>query len=192
MSWQIDPLHTHVGFSIKHMMVSNVRGQFKEYRGTLELDPADFTRSAFEGEIDVASVDTGNAQRDEHLRNGDFFDAPNHPKIAFKSTRIEPKGGSEYVVHGDLTMRGVTKPVALDVEFYGVGKNMMGKTVAGLSARGTISRKDFGVSFNAVLEGGGVALGEKVKIEIEAEIAAPELAAKPASSDRAGAAIVAG
>jgi polyisoprenoid-binding protein YceI len=181
MFWTLDNLHTHVGFAVKHMMVTTVRGQFKQYSGTLDLDPDDFTKSKFEGEIDVASIDTGNSQRDDHLRTNDFFDAPNHPKITFKSTRIEKKGGDEYVVHGDLTMRGVTKPITLDVEFHGVAKNMHGKTVAGLGATGTINRKDFGVNFNALLEGGGVALGEKVKIEIDAEVLASEAVAKGAA-----------
>jgi len=177
MTWLIDDIHTHIGFSVKHMMVSTVRGQFKQYKGTLALDPADFTRSSFEGEIEVASIDTGNGQRDDHLRTSDFFDAVNHPKITFKSTRIEAKPGAsegEYLVHGDLTIRGVTKPVALEVEFSGTAKNPWGKTVAGLSARATISRRDFGVSYNALLETGGVAVGEKVKIEIEAELVAQE------------------
>lgn len=177
MSWSIDDVHTHIGFSVKHMMVTTVRGQFKKYGGTIELDPKDFTRSSFAGEIEVASIDTGNAQRDEHLRTGDFFDVPNHPKITFRSTRIEAKGDQEYVVHGDLTMRGVTKPVALDVEFLGTSKNPWGKTVAGVSVRATINRKDFGVSYNAVLEAGGVAIGEKVKVEIDAELVAAEAAA---------------
>lgn len=185
MSWHIDDVHTHVSFSVKHMMVTTVRGQFKQYRGTLELDPSDFARSKFEGEIEVASIDTGNAQRDDHLRTNDFFDVASYPKITFKSTRIEPKEDGEYVVHGDLTMRGVTKPVALDVEFHGISKNMMGKTIAGISARGTVNRKDFGVSFNAVLEGGGLALAEKVKIEIDAEVVAPEVTAKPAAVEHA-------
>jgi polyisoprenoid-binding protein YceI len=173
MSWSIDTVHTHVGFSVKHMMVATVRGQFKSYAGTLRLDPKDFSRSKFEGEIDVASIDTGNADRDAHLRSNDFFDAPNHPKITFKSTRIEPtdKGDGEYLVHGDLTIRGVTKPVALEVEFHGTSKNPYGKTVAGLSARGTINRKDFGVAFNAVLETGGVAVADKVKLEVDLEAA---------------------
>jgi polyisoprenoid-binding protein YceI len=177
MSWLIDKVHTHISFSAKHMMVTTVRGQFKEYRGTLKLDSADFTRSSFEGEVDVASIDTGNTQRDDHLRNDDFFDAPNHPKILFKSTRIEPKGEGEFIVHGDLTIRGVTKPVALEVEFHGTAKNPWGKTVAGLSARATVNRKDFGVSYNALLEAGGVAVSEKVKIEIDAELVAEEAAA---------------
>jgi polyisoprenoid-binding protein YceI len=169
MSWSIDNVHSHVGFSVRHMMVSTVRGQFKTYSGTLQLNPKDFTQSRFAGEIDVASVDTGNVDRDNHLRTNDFFDAPNHPKITFHSTGIEAKTAGEYVVHGDLGIRGVTKPVALDVEFLGTSKNPYGKTVAGFSARGTIDRKDFGVAFNAVLETGGVAVAEKVKIEIEVE-----------------------
>ena len=177
MSWLIDEVHTHVGFSVKHMMVTTVRGQFKQYRGSVQIDPVDFTRSTFEGEIEVASIETGNSQRDDHLRNNDFFDAPNHPKITFKSTRIEPKGDGEFVVHGDITIRGVTKPIALDVEFHGTSKNPWGKTVAGVSARATINRKDFGVSYNALLETGGVAVGEKVKIEIDVEAIAAEVAA---------------
>lgn len=169
MTWVVDNAHTHVGFSVRHMMVTTVRGQFKSYTGTLTLDTQDFTKSRFEGEIDVASIDTGVKDRDDHLRTNDFFDAPNHPKITFKSTGIEAKGDGEFLVRGDLTIRGVTKPVELDVEFHGTSKNPYGKTVAGISARGTINRKDFGVSFNAVLETGGVAVAEKVKIELDVE-----------------------
>jgi polyisoprenoid-binding protein YceI len=174
MSWQLDTVHTHVGFSVKHMMVTTVRGQFRQYRGTLKIDPKDFARSQFEGEIDVASIDTGNNDRDNHLRTNDFFDAANHPKITFKSTRIVPKGDGEYNVDGELTIRGVTKALTLDVEFHGTSKNPYGKTVAGLSARGTINRKDFGVNFNALLETGGVAVGEKVKLEVDVEAAYAE------------------
>ncbi|MCU0685481.1 MAG: YceI family protein [Polyangiaceae bacterium] len=169
MPWLLDSVHSHVGFSVKHMMVATVRGSFKSYRGDLRIDPKDFTRSTFEGEIDVSSLDTGNADRDAHLRAGDFFDATNHPKITFKSTGVEAKGEGEYVVRGDLTIRGVTKPVSLDVEFQGTSKNPYGQTVTGLGVRGTINRKDFGVNFNALLETGGVAVGEKVKIEIDVE-----------------------
>jgi polyisoprenoid-binding protein YceI len=174
MTWQLDDIHSQIGFSVKHMMVSTVRGRFKSYRGALAIDPADFARSTFEGEIDVASVDTGNAQRDDHLRTGDFFDAANHPTIRFKSTGIEPSGGGEYVVRGDLTMRGVTRPVELQVEFHGTSKNHHGKTVAGITARGAIHRKDFGVNYNALLEAGGVAISEVVKVEIDAEAVADE------------------
>jgi polyisoprenoid-binding protein YceI len=180
MSWLIDDVHSHISFSVRHMMVTTVRGQFKKYRGVVHLDSDDFTKSTFEGEIEVASIDTGNAQRDDHLRNSDFFDAPNHPKITFKSRSVEPKGEGEYVVRGDLTIRGVSRPVALDVEYHGTSKNPWGKTVAGVSARGSIDRKEFGVSYNAVLEAGGVAIGDKVKIEIDAELVAPEVLAKSA------------
>jgi polyisoprenoid-binding protein YceI len=182
MPWTLDPVHTHIGFSVKHMMVTTVRGQFRKYSGTVRLDPKDFARSSFEGEVDVASIDTGVTDRDNHLRSNDFFDAPHHPTIAFKSSRIEPKGEGQYVVHGDITVRGVTKPLALEVEFHGTSKNPYGKTVAGLTAVGSLNRKDFGVSFNALLETGGVAVGEKVKLEIEVEAVYAEdaVAAAPA------------
>lgn len=167
MAWNLDSTHSHVGFSVKHMMVTTVRGQFKTYSAKFNLDATDFAKSTFEGEIDVASIDTANADRDVHLRTNDFFDAPNHPKITFKSTKIEPQGGNEFKVTGDFTLRGVTKPITLDVEFLGTSKNPYGKTVAGLSARGTVNRKDFGVNFNAVLETGGIAISDKVTLELD-------------------------
>lgn len=176
MVWVLDSVHTHIGFSVKHMMVSTVRGQFRTYGGTVGLDPKDFTKSTFEGEVDVASIDTGNADRDAHLRTNDFFDVANHPKIKFKSTKIEAAGDG-YKVHGDITIRGVTKPITFDVEFHGTSKNPYGKTVSGFGATATLNRKDFGVAFNAILETGGVAVGEKVKLEIEVEAAAEEKAA---------------
>lgn len=171
MSWKIDSAHSHVGFSVKHMMVTTVRGRFTSYQAKAHLDPHDFKRSTFEGEIDVVSIDTGNADRDNHLRTNDFFDAANHPKILFKSTSIEHKEEGEYVVHGDLTIRGVTNPIALDVEFPGTSKNSFGVTVAGIGVRGTINRKDFGVRYHAVLETGGVAVSDKVKLELDFQIA---------------------
>ena len=160
MSWTIDSVHSHVNFSVRHMMVS----------ATLRLDPKDFTRSKFEGEIDVASVETGNVDRDNHLRTNDFFDVANHPKITFKSTRIEPKSEGEFTVHGDITIRGVTKPVSLDVEFRGTSKSLSGKTVAGFSAQGTLNRKDFGVNFNKALETGGVVVGDVVTITLDVSL----------------------
>ena len=167
MAWNLDSTHSHVGFSVKHMMVTTVRGQFKTYSAKFNLDATDFAKSTFEGEIDVASIDTANADRDVHLRTNDFFDAPTHPKITFKSTKIEPQGGNEFKVTGDFTLRGVTKPITLDVEFLGTSKNPYGKTVAGLSARGTVNRKDFGVNFTAVLETGGIAISDKVTLELD-------------------------
>jgi polyisoprenoid-binding protein YceI len=183
MAWKIDTVHSHVSFSVKHLMVTTVRGKFNTYRGSVRLDPKDFTRSTFEGEIDVASIDTGNVDRDNHLRTNDFFDAANHPKITFKSSRIEPKGDGEYVVRGDLTIRGVTQPVALDVEFRGTSRSPYGQTVAGIGVTGTLNRKDFGVSFNAPLETGGVVVGEKVKLELDIEaIEVQDAAAATASA----------
>lgn len=169
MSWVLDNVHSHVTFSVKHMMVATVRGSFKNYSGNLTLDPADFTRSTFEGDIEVASIDTGNTDRDNHLRSADFFDVGTHPKISFKSTSIQAKGDGEYTVQGDLTIRGVTKPISLEVEFPGTSKNPWGKTVAGIAARATVNRKDFGLTWNAVLETGGVAVADKVKVEIDVE-----------------------
>ena len=172
-TWNIDAVHTHIGFSVRHMMVSTVRGQFKGYSGKVTLDPNDFSKSTIEGEVEVKSIDTGNEQRDRHLRTNDFFDVEHHPKITFKSTKIEAKGDGAFVVHGDLQIRGVTKNVALQTEFHGTSKNpQSGKVVTGLHAATTVNRKDFGVVYNAVLETGGVAISEKVKIEIDAEFTA--------------------
>lgn len=169
MTWTIDPSHTHLGFAVRHMMVSTVRGQFKSFSGKVAIDSSDFTKSSFEGEAEVASIDTGNPDRDQHLRTNDFFDAPKYPKITFRSTSIRAKSGDDYVVTGELSIRGVTKTVDFEVEFNGVGKNPWGKTVAGLSASATINRKDFGMSYNAVLETGGMLIADKVKLELELE-----------------------
>jgi len=174
MAWIIDNMHSHVGFSVRHMMVSTVRGQFKAYRGKAKLDPADFTRSSFEGEVDVASIDSGNTMRDDHLRASDIFDAQRYPKIRFKSTRIVAKSPGEFVVHGDLTIRGITRAVAFDAEFRGIAKNHRGVMVAGVSVTGSIYRSEFGIEYNFPLDTGGVAISEKVKIEIDTEIAYQE------------------
>jgi len=169
MPWLIDPSRSHIGFSVKHMMVTTVRGQFQNYSATIHLSPTDFARSRFEGEIEMASVDTGSADRDAQLRTNELLDVAHHPKLSFKSTRIDAKGGSRYVVRGDLTIRGVTRSVALDVEYSGTSKSPSGRPVARIAVRGTINRKDFGVSLNAVLEAGSIALGEKVKLELDIE-----------------------
>jgi polyisoprenoid-binding protein YceI len=168
MIWTVDPVHSYVGFSVRHMMVTTVRGSFTSFRGTLDIDASDFTKSRIEGEIDVTSIDTKNADRDNHLRTGDFFDAASHPKITFRSTRIEPRGDG-YVVHGELTIRGVTRPVSLETEYAGTSKNPYGQTVAGVSATGSINRRDFGMQYHALLETGGVAVSDKVKLEIEVQ-----------------------
>lgn len=183
MGWNLDSTHSRVGFAVRHMMVSTVRGEFKKFGGTLQLDEQDFTRSKIIGEVEVASIDTGVKDRDDHLRSADFFDVANHPVIRFESRRIEHKGGSEYRIIGDLTIRGVTREVVLDAEYGGIQKNPWGQTVTGLSATGKIDRRDFGLTWNAVLETGGVVVADTVKLELEFEAVQ---VAEPAMAGAAG------
>jgi polyisoprenoid-binding protein YceI len=165
--WNIDTSHTTVNFSVRHMMVSKVRGKFATFGGTIVI-AEDPTASTLEASVDMASVDTGDAGRDEHLRTSDFFDVKAHPKMTFKSTDITASGG-DYELTGDLTIRGVTRPVTFDLELGGVGTDPWGNTRTGFTATTTINRKDWGLEYNAVLEGGGVLIGEKVTIELDVE-----------------------
>jgi polyisoprenoid-binding protein YceI len=166
-TWTLDPSHTEIGFSVRHMMVSKVRGKFDKFAGTITTatNPLD---SHAEAEIDLASINTGVDQRDAHLRSNDFFDADTHTKMTFRSTGIRPDGG-DFLVDGELSIRGVTKPVTLNVEVGGIHADPYGGTRLGLTATGVINRHDFGVSWNAAIEGGGVVVGDKVTITIEAE-----------------------
>ena len=175
--WDFDHAHSSVDFSVRHMLVSKVRGRFTKWHGDIEIDEQDPTRSRVSVAIDVASVDTHEAQRDAHLRSPDFFDVANHPKIEFVSKRITKKGDDHFELVGDLTIRGTTREIALDVERGGlVAKDPWGKRRAGFTASGTVDRKEFGVSFNQVLDQGGLALGEKVSIAIEVELTAAAVA----------------
>ena len=167
-TWTVDASHSLAEFSVRHMMVSTTRGQFQNIEGTLQLDESDLTNSSVNVTIDTASLTTRDAKRDEHLRSADFFDVATYPNITFQSTRIEKKG-DDYLVHGDLTIRGVTRPVTLKTEFNGFGTSPWGQSVAGFSADTEISRKDFGLEWNVALETGGVLVGDKVKIHIEVE-----------------------
>lgn len=184
VKWDFDHAHSSVDFTVRHMLVSKVRGRFTKWSGSLELDEQDLTRSRVDVEIDVASVDTHEAPRDAHLRSGDFFEADKHPRIVFKSKRVEEKGKDHLAITGDLTIRGTTREVVLDVERGGViAKDPWGKRRAGFTATATINRKDFGVSFNQVLDQGGLALGEDVAITIEIEAtAAASVTAKVAGA----------
>ena len=166
-TWQVDPAHSAVTFTARHMMVAKVRGSFKEFTADIVIadDPL---QSRVDATVQMASVDTGDSSRDEHLRTNDFFAIEQHPTMTFRSTGLEGSG-DEYKLHGDLTIRGVTKPVAFDLEVGGVGKDPWGNTKAGFTATGSISRKDFGVEWNAPLETGGVLVGDKVTIEIDVE-----------------------
>jgi polyisoprenoid-binding protein YceI len=177
--WDIDLAHSATHFSVKHLMVSTVRGQFRKITGRVWLDEAELTRSRLEVEIDAASIETGEAKRDGHLRSGDFFDVDKFPKLTFKSTNIERKG-EEFVVNGELTMHGVSRQLALTVESLSPPmKDPYGRLVRGVSATGKLNRKQWGLGWNAALETGGVLVGEEVKLQIDAELVAKAPAATP-------------
>lgn len=167
--WNIDLSHSGVGFAVRHMVISKVRGRFATFGGAIKLDEADLTRSTIDLSIDATSIDTGIADRDKHLRSADFFDVDNFPALTFKSKRIEKVSDTRYTLVGDLTIRGVTREVLLDVEYGGQGKDPWGNVRAGFTAKTHIDRKDFGLQWNQVLEAGGVLVGERVDIEIEVE-----------------------
>jgi len=169
MAWNIDTTHSQVTFSVKHMMVSTVKGNFNVFGGKLDIDEANPANSWVEAEADVNSINTRDANRDGHLRSGDFFDATTHPTISFKSKKVEAAGENEYRVLGDLTIRGVTKEVLFNAEYSGQVKDPYGNDRTGLNAKTAISRKDFGMTLNPLLESGGAVVSDKVTIEIDLE-----------------------
>lgn len=170
LTWKLDPAHSSAEFKVRHMMISNVKGSFSGLTGTLSEHTVDSTLSTVEASIDIASISTGDPQRDGHLKSADFFDAEKYPAIAFKSTKVEQKGEAEYRVTGDLTLHGVTKPVTFAVEGpTPPNKDPWGNTRIGLNASAKINRKDFGLNWNAALETGGFLVGEDVHITIEAQ-----------------------
>jgi polyisoprenoid-binding protein YceI len=170
--WEIDTAHTSAQFSVKHLMVSTVRGHFRKVTGAVIFDEADLTRSSVQVEIDASSLETGEPKRDGHLRSADFFDVEKFPKLTFRSTRIE-RAGNEFSVTGDLTLHGVTRPVTLTAEAPSAPmKDPYGRVVRGISATGKLNRKDWGLGWNAALETGGVLVGEEVKLQIDAELVA--------------------
>ncbi len=171
-TYTIDTSHSDVAFTVRHMVFAKVKGHFTKWAAELDYDENDPTRSSLSVEIDVASIDTREPQRDGHLRSADFFDAEKHPKIVYRSRRVEGAGGAKLRVVGDLTMHGVTREVALDVESLGSGKDPWGGQRLGFEARASINRTDFGLEWNQVLETGGVLVGEKVDIEIAVEAVA--------------------
>jgi polyisoprenoid-binding protein YceI len=194
-TWDIDPAHSSVEFSVRHMMVSTVKGQFQKVKGTVELDEKDATKSTVEVSIETASIDTHEAKRDAHLKSPDFFDAAKFPALTFKSTKIEKAGKGKFKVTGDLTMHGVTRPLVLTVEGPSPSiKDPYGRIVRGVMATGKLDRKDWGMSWNKALDTGGMVVSDEVKLEINAELAekaaaapAPAEAAKPAAPATAGA-----
>ncbi len=164
----IDRAHSSMGFSIRHLMVSNVKGEFGEFTGTIMLDEADPANSNVEVAINAASIDTENAKRDDHLRSADFFDVQNHPEITFKSTKVE-KTADGFMIFGDFTMHGVTKAISFPATLLGKITGMGGETRVGFEAITKINRKDFGMTWNKALDAGGVVLSEEVKIELNIE-----------------------
>lgn len=163
-TWHVDPVHSSVEFSVKHVGIATVKGHFKEFEGTLEVSPDG--ASAY-GTVDVQSVDTRQQQRDDHLRSPDFFDVANHPKIEFKTTSIKQTGGDDLDIDGEITIHGVTQPITLKAEVEGSGSDHEGKERVGLSASAQIKRSDFGMSFNAALGSGNLVVSDKVKIQVE-------------------------
>lgn len=164
-TWEIDPVHSDVSFTVRHMMVSKVRGKFHDVRGSVVSaeNPLD---SQVTAEIDMSSIDTGNEQRDEHIRSADFFDTATFPTMTYRSTSVRGKGDN-LVVEGDLTLHGVTRPVELELELNGIGVDAYGATRAGFTATGQINRKDFAITIDMPLEGGGAVVGDKVQLQLE-------------------------
>jgi polyisoprenoid-binding protein YceI len=168
--WQIDAAHTEIEFSARHLMISNVKGRFDSPTGTVSYDPARPGSLHLEVSIPVATIDTRNEQRDAHLRSADFFDAENHPTMTFKGKHIDGDVNGKFKLIGDLTIRGTTREVTLDVTSEGAGPDPWGNDRLGFSATGKISRKDFGLLWNQVLEAGGVAVGDEIKMIVNTEL----------------------
>jgi polyisoprenoid-binding protein YceI len=169
-NWAIDASHSKIGFRVKHLMISNVLGNFREFEGKITTDGNDFSTANISVSLSAASVDTEIADRDTHLKSADFFDVANYPKIAFTGSAIKDLGDDMYELTGDLEIKGVTKKVVLAVEFGGVMADPWGNLKAGFSVTGKINRKDWGLNWNAALEAGGVLVSEEVKIVCDIEL----------------------
>jgi len=169
-TYKIDPTHSEVTFKVKHLMITNVTGNFTQFEATMDSSKEDFTDAKISFSADVNSVTTHNEQRDGHLKTGDFFAVDQYPKLGFTSTAFEKKSGNEYKLRGDLTLRGVTKPVELDVEYNGTTNDPYGQTKSGFEINGKIDRKDFGMTFSAATEAGGLVVGDEVKLHIQAQM----------------------
>lgn len=168
--WTVDPTHSELGFKIRHLMISNVSGSFKDFNATVEMKDGDFTTAHISLKAAMDSIFTNNEARDAHLRTSDFFEAEQYPELSFESTRVEKVDDDTFKVHGNLTLKGVTKPVELKTEFNGFTKDPWGNERAGFFVTGKINRSDYGINFNSVLETGGVALSEEVRLNSEIQI----------------------
>ena len=169
-NWSVDPTHSEVGFKVKHMMFTNVSGKFDTFEANAVTDGEQFENAQISFSANADSVNTGNADRDKHLVGGDFFDAEQFPKLEFKSTSFQKKGEDNYEMKGDLTLHGVTKNIALDVEYGGIGKDPWGNLKAGFTISGKFNRKDFGLNWNAALEAGGVLVSDEVRLNADIQM----------------------
>ena len=166
-TWAIDPVHSEVGFSVRHMMVSKVRGRFTSFSGEI-VTAEDPTQSSVTAEIDLSSINTGQEQRDEHIKSADFFEVETYPTMTYRSTGIKAEDG-EYLLEGDLTLKGVTRNVPLKLEVHGFSQDPYGGYRAGFTATGEINRRDFNISFNAPMANGGVVVADKIQLQLEIE-----------------------
>jgi polyisoprenoid-binding protein YceI len=189
-TWELDPSHTSIEFSVRHMMATTVKGQFEKVKGTVELDDKDITKSTVEVTIDLASVNTHEPKRDGHLKSPDFFDVAKFPTATFKSTKVQKAGKNKLKVTGDLSLHGITKPVVLEVEGPSQPyQTPFGTTVRGVHATGKIDRKDFEITWNKALDSGGLLVGNEVSLDLNAEVSekkAPTVEAAPAKPAPAG------
>ena len=163
-TWQIDSAHSGIHFSVRHLVIAKVRGQFSRWTGALTVPDGDFSQASVDVTIDATSIETGVADRDAHLKSADFFDVASFPELTFRSRRVVAKGGDRFALVGDLTIRGISREVALDVESAGQTKDPWGNVRAGFAGKTAVDRKEFGLTWNQVLEAGGVMVGDKVEI----------------------------
>jgi len=173
--WLLDPTHSELQFKIKHLMISNVSGALKNFQAEVETEEEDFSTAKISLVAEMDSISTNNEQRDAHLRNSDFFEVEKYPELKFKSTKVEKTGSDIFALYGELTLKGVTKPVKLKVEFNGTSKDPWGGERSGFVVTGKINRSDWGVNFNSALETGGVVLGEEVRISSEIQLVKQEV-----------------
>lgn len=169
--WGLDPMHSEINFKVKHMMIANVTGGFTKFDVNATTEGDDFSKAKINFTADINSINTNSEQRDGHLKSPDFFDAEKFPQIKFESTSLNKKSDDEFQMNGNLTIKDVTKPVSLQVNFGGIGKDPYGNTKAGFTIDGKINRKDFGLNWNAALETGGMLVGEELKIQSEIQLA---------------------
>ncbi len=169
-TWKIDASHSEITFKVKHLVISTVSGKFTDFDATVIADKEDFSDAEVSFSAKIESITTGNEQRDGHLKSADFFDAANHPELSFKSTSIKQVSGSDYELNGDLTIRGTTKPITLKAEFGGIQQDFYGNTVAGFELAGKINRQEYGLTWSAVTEAGGVVVSDDVRIAVNVEL----------------------